>query len=253
MQIAAIDFVLAHVVQDDGYYTLWRVYISALIPDIAWLSSRHKHALPTTSSFNCYGDAGVQPPPNHDKLEKDTQKEVTHMLVAGCNKTRLSVDLRDRFRNAFLDVYQPAGCKPCDTMKKTHQGRGKDHGPAQPLRTATDDALASSNSVGSVRWKRRHTVQCLFRGGAENVPESDGPRGTPHMTGDEMVMNPDGETKEAEMQRIDSLNGTITIPNSAPSSSLSGLIDSLHTRTSLQHVVYGHERCFADFIAPLRY
>ncbi|TBU52575.1 hypothetical protein BD310DRAFT_831898 [Dichomitus squalens] len=169
-------------------------------------------------------------------------------------QNRRSTDLRDRFRNAFPDLYQAAGYKPRNTTKKTYKGSGgRDHGPAQPLRAATDDALASSSSTGPVRRKRRHTDQGLFRGGTKSVPESanvsededssddedgpapfpqDGPGGTPHMTGDEMVMSPDGETKEVEMQMLDSLNDTLTIPDFIPSSSLSELTDSSQTWSS---------------------
>ena len=81
-----------------------------------------------------------------------------------------------------------------------------------------------------MRRKRKHTDQGLFRGGTKSVLESanvsedeessdedDGPvpflrdvavsmSGTPHTTADEMVMSPDGETKEVEMQTLDALN-----------------------------------------------
>ena len=128
---------------------------------------------------------------------------------------------------------------------------------AQPMRAATDDALASSSSTGPVRRKRRHTDQGLFRGGTKSVPESanvsedeessdedDGPApflrdvvvggmsGTPHTTADEMVMSPDGETKEVEMQTLDALNDTLVNPDFTPGSSLSEVTDSSQTWSS---------------------
>ena len=130
---------------------------------------------------------------------------------------------------------------------------------AQPMRAATDDALTSSSSTGPVRRKRRHTDQGLFRGGTKSVPESanvsedeessdedDGPApflrdvaggiggmsGTPHTTADEMVMSPDGETKEVEMQTLDALNDTLVNPDFTPGSSLSEVTDSSQTWSS---------------------
>ncbi|TBU51498.1 hypothetical protein BD310DRAFT_953241 [Dichomitus squalens] len=236
MSIAAIYFMLSHIAQDDGCCkadlalsdALWQAYISALTLDVVRLSSHHKHPLPAASSFTCYGDnsagsdAGVQPPPNRGKPEKNPWKkwtmEETHMLVAGVLRSRViqCTNLRDRLRNASPDCYQAVGYKRSNTTKKTYEGsEGKDHRPAQPLRTATDDTLTSSSSTGPVRRKRR--------GSTKSVPESDSPGGTPHMTGDELVTSPDGETKELEMH-----------------SPLSELTDSSHLR-----VVYGHEHCLA--------
>ncbi|TBU37143.1 hypothetical protein BD309DRAFT_1084857 [Dichomitus squalens] len=117
-------------------------------------------------------------------------------------------NLRDRLRNASPDCYQAVGYKRSNTTKKTYEGsEGKDHRPAQPLRTATDDTSRQAAQQGP--------------GSTKSVPESvnvsededslddedrpapvsqNSPGGTPHMTGDELVMSPDGETKELKMQ-----------------------------------------------------
>ena len=80
-------------------------------------------------------------------------------------QNRRSTDLRDRFRNAFPDLYEAAGYKPRASAKKK---RGDI---PQPMRAATDDQLSSTSSTGPIR-KRRHTTQGLFRGGTKSVPES---------------------------------------------------------------------------------
>ncbi|KAL4248780.1 hypothetical protein ABKN59_008370 [Abortiporus biennis] len=84
-------------------------------------------------------------------------------------QNRRSTDLRDRFRNAFPDLYQAAGYKPRQNTKKKKQ----DGDVASPIRAATDDQLTiGRSSLGPVRSKRRHTTQGLFRGGTKSVPES---------------------------------------------------------------------------------
>ncbi|KAH9916411.1 uncharacterized protein BXZ73DRAFT_105849 [Epithele typhae] len=150
-------------------------------------------------------------------------------------QNRRSTDLRDRFRNAFPDLYQAAGYKPRNTTKK------KRDTPPQPARAATDDALAMSSSAGPVRRKRRHTDQGLFRGGTKSVPESanvsedeessedeDGPapffKESASQT-DEM-MSPAPTTTEVEMQTLDSLNDTLTIPDWTPSQTWSSGVDT---------------------------
>ncbi|KAH8101242.1 hypothetical protein BXZ70DRAFT_1064312 [Cristinia sonorae] len=105
-------------------------------------------------------------------------------------QNRRSTDLRDRFRNAFPELYQAAGYKPRLSAKKKKE-LGLD-GPAepsastmiiesprkikargQPVRAATDDQLSMGrDGLGPVRRKRRHTTQGLFRGGTKSVPES---------------------------------------------------------------------------------
>ncbi|KAF4588468.1 hypothetical protein EYR40_010019 [Pleurotus pulmonarius] len=111
---------------------------------------------------------------------------------------RRSTDLRDRFRNAFPDLYQAAGYKPRAASTKK---REKDVAPSTPsstsvgitpddvetiidpagtitaqntwrrpaiplpMRAATDDQIPES---GPVRRRRR----ALFRGGTKSVPQS---------------------------------------------------------------------------------
>ena len=153
-------------------------------------------------------------------------------------QNRRSTDLRDRFRNAFPDLYQAAGYKPRNATKK------KRDIPAQPTRAATDDALAMSSSAGPVRRKRRHTDQGLFRGGTKSVPESanvsededssDDEDASPSFLKDgpasqmEETMSP--MLNEVEMQTLDSLNDTLSIPDFVPSS-LSEMTDSSQSQT----------------------
>ncbi|KAH0579531.1 hypothetical protein H2248_002385 [Termitomyces sp. 'cryptogamus'] len=81
---------------------------------------------------------------------------------------RRSTDLRDRFRNAFPELYQAAGYKPRNLSKKRQLTDEK----ALPVRAATDDQLSMS-TTGPVRSRRRaHTSQGLFRGGTKSVPQS---------------------------------------------------------------------------------
>lgn len=127
-------------------------------------------------------------------------------------QNRRSTDLRDRFRNAFPELYMAAGYKPRLSAKKKRMGEGTFGmgiciGPAasggtvveglapqaigsgsldvvalsggqterrgHPVRAATDDQLTiGRNGLGPVRRKRRHTTQGLFRGGTKSVPES---------------------------------------------------------------------------------
>ena len=79
-------------------------------------------------------------------------------------QNRRSTDLRDRFRNAFPNLYQAAGYKP-RTNKKKLDG---------PIRAATDDQLSMSTStIGPTRPRRRaQTSQGLLRGGIKSVPQS---------------------------------------------------------------------------------
>ncbi|KIL64371.1 hypothetical protein M378DRAFT_595224 [Amanita muscaria Koide BX008] len=93
-------------------------------------------------------------------------------------KNRRSTDLRDRFRNAFPDLYQAAGYKPRNSARKKqllHQelhSSGQSSLPKSPVRAATDDQLSMSNT-GPVRSRRRsHTTHGLFRGGTKSVPQS---------------------------------------------------------------------------------
>ncbi|KAI0092369.1 hypothetical protein BDY19DRAFT_884381 [Irpex rosettiformis] len=85
-------------------------------------------------------------------------------------QNRRSTDLRDRFRNAWPDLYARAGYKPrAAVVKKKKTGR------VHPVRAATDDQLPTTSATGGpIRRKRRHTTQGfgLFRGGTKSVPES---------------------------------------------------------------------------------
>lgn len=79
---------------------------------------------------------------------------------------RRSTDLRDRFRNAFPELYQAAGYKPRNASKKRLLADA-----ALPVRAATDDQLSMS-TTGPVRSRRRaHTSQGLLRGGTKSVPQ----------------------------------------------------------------------------------
>lgn len=156
-------------------------------------------------------------------------------------QNRRSTDLRDRFRNAFPDLYQAAGYKPRNTTKKKRDQL------AQPTRAATDDSLASTSAAGPVRRKRRHTDQGIFRGGTKSVPESanvsededssdddEGPASflkealssAPAPPTEEVPMTPDANLQEVDMQTHDSLDDTVTIPDFNPGSSLSEMTDS---------------------------
>jgi len=78
-------------------------------------------------------------------------------------QNRRSTDLRDRFRNAFPDLYQAAGYKPRSASKKKLEGMG--------VIRAADDQL--STTAGPVRSRRRaQTSQGLLRGGTKSVPQS---------------------------------------------------------------------------------
>ncbi|KAF8809935.1 hypothetical protein BYT27DRAFT_7209875 [Phlegmacium glaucopus] len=79
-------------------------------------------------------------------------------------QNRRSTDLRDRFRNAFPNLYQAAGYKPRSNKKKLDG----------PVRAATDDQLSmSTTSIGPIRPRRRaQTSQGLLRGGTKSVPQS---------------------------------------------------------------------------------
>ncbi|TFK62088.1 hypothetical protein BDN72DRAFT_903520 [Pluteus cervinus] len=82
-------------------------------------------------------------------------------------QNRRSTDLRDRFRNAFPELYQAAGYKPRNASRKKLAD-----GARVPIRAATDDQLTMS-TTGPVRSRKRaHTSSGLFRGGTKSVPQS---------------------------------------------------------------------------------
>ncbi|KIM37824.1 hypothetical protein M413DRAFT_256733 [Hebeloma cylindrosporum] len=78
-------------------------------------------------------------------------------------QNRRSTDLRDRFRNAFPDLYQAAGYKPRSATKRKK---------LDGVLRAADDQL--STTAGPVRSRRRAktTSQGLLRGGTKSVPQS---------------------------------------------------------------------------------
>ncbi|VDB95382.1 unnamed protein product [Peniophora sp. CBMAI 1063] len=78
-------------------------------------------------------------------------------------QNRRSTDLRDRFRNAFPELYQAAGYKPRTAPKKKNST-----GP-EP-RAVTDEQIPTES--GPARRKRRHTTQGFLRGGTKSVPLS---------------------------------------------------------------------------------
>lgn len=83
-------------------------------------------------------------------------------------QNRRSTDLRDRFRNAFPELYQAAGYKPRNAAKK----KPTVDGVSLPTRSATDDQLSMS-STGPVRRNRgSRTKQGFLRGGTKSVPQS---------------------------------------------------------------------------------
>jgi hypothetical protein len=103
------------------------------------------------------------------------------------DQARRSTDLRDRFRNAFPELYQAAGYKPRNAVSsgakvKTKKSFGKQggRGPGIGVRAATDDQLAMSSTgagmemdaAGPVRSRRRAHTTGLLRGGTKSVPQS---------------------------------------------------------------------------------
>ncbi|KAF9007152.1 hypothetical protein BDQ17DRAFT_261832 [Cyathus striatus] len=129
-------------------------------------------------------------------------------------QNRRSTDLRDRFRNAFPELYQAAGYKPrsgakyrassgCGPAKVEEGDLGLEKAPAAPgrgrKRSATDDAevglgltsTSGSFGIGPVRSSRRRaaTSQGLLRGGTKSVPQSTA------CSEDEDSDNADGEFK----------------------------------------------------------
>ncbi|KAJ7572661.1 hypothetical protein C8J56DRAFT_874906 [Mycena floridula] len=87
------------------------------------------------------------------------------------DQNRRSTDLRDRFRNAFPELYEAAGYKP----------RNKKMG--GPVRSATDDTQVGMSS--GPRRKRRNTSQGLLRGGTKSVPQSTAPSEDEDSSGEE--------------------------------------------------------------------
>ena len=112
---------------------------------------------------------------------------------------RRSTDLRDRFRNAFPDLYEAAGYKPRPASKKK---RIVD--PISPLRATADDQIPSVCLVGPSRRKRANTNEGLFRRGTKSVPQSatnsDDETSGDEMDGDLSVIRPSGTGKRRASQ-----------------------------------------------------
>ncbi|EGN92622.1 hypothetical protein SERLA73DRAFT_172732 [Serpula lacrymans var. lacrymans S7.3] len=159
-------------------------------------------------------------------------------------QNRRSTDLRDRFRNAFPELYQAAGYKPRNTAKKK-----RDNGMQLPIRAATDDQLTMNHSMGGPTKKRRaQTRQGLYRGGTKSVPESatcsededssgaeeeDGhmfklPSMPTQVYQFDDITSPSDGLAEMDMETIDPLSEPLSIPEYMPSGSqsLSELTDS---------------------------
>ncbi|KAF9221773.1 hypothetical protein BS17DRAFT_710461 [Gyrodon lividus] len=164
-------------------------------------------------------------------------------------QNRRSTDLRDRFRNAFPELYQAAGYKPRNAPKKKRDG-----GVHLPLRAATDDQLPTSSSqIGPTR-KKRSSRQGILRGGTKSVPESTSSENEDSSAGEEEgsgrlfkcppitteTSHPDDAPSSAEpfadmdMETIDPLSEPLSIPDFMPSAthSLSELTDSSQSQTN---------------------
>ena len=114
---------------------------------------------------------------------------------------RRSTDLRDRFRNAFPDLYEAAGYKPRPASKKK---RIVD--PISPLRAATDEQIPPACLVGPSRRKRANTNEGLFRRGTKSVPQSatnsDDESSGDEMDGDLLDVRPSGTGKRRASQPL---------------------------------------------------
>ncbi|KAL1753745.1 hypothetical protein FB107DRAFT_217136 [Schizophyllum commune] len=82
-------------------------------------------------------------------------------------QNRRSTDLRDRFRNAYPELYEAAGYKPRNASTRRRPQAG------DPIRAATDDQLAMSSTGPTRRRRRAHTSQGFLRGGTKSVPQSN--------------------------------------------------------------------------------
>ena len=113
---------------------------------------------------------------------------------------RRSTDLRDRFRNAFPELYEAAGYKPRPVSKKK---RIADH---ISIRAATDDQIPSVCLVGPSRRKRANTNEGLFRRGTKSVPQSatnsDDETSGDDMDGDLLDVRPSGTGKRRASQPL---------------------------------------------------
>ncbi|TFK50587.1 hypothetical protein OE88DRAFT_1681591 [Heliocybe sulcata] len=146
---------------------------------------------------------------------------------------RRSTDLRDRFRNAFPELYEAAGYKPRRSAKK------KMGEPGFPVRAATDDQLVTTSSVGAVRRKRAYTNEGFYRGGTKSVPESVANSEDEDSSGDEDeqdVLSPNPPPTSLMQLTFDSPNQQ---PNESPDSvPEADMLDSLADPLS-GHDIFG--------------
>ncbi|KAH9064414.1 hypothetical protein EDB87DRAFT_1785304 [Lactarius vividus] len=164
-------------------------------------------------------------------------------------QNRRSTDLRDRFRNAFPDLYQAAGYKPRNSAKKKLSAAA---------RAATDEHLHASRETGPARRKRRYTTQGFLRGGTKSVPLSPNGSEEEDSSGDDdddeyvpkyaskRVSNPESMkhmVQQATQQQslepfrdvgitsLDSATEPLAIPEFLSSASQSDMTDSSHSQT----------------------
>ena len=113
---------------------------------------------------------------------------------------RRSTDLRDRFRNAFPELYEAAGYKPRPVSKK------KRIVDSISVRAVTDDQIPSVRLVGPSRRKRANTNEGLFRRGTKSVPQSarnsDDETSGDEMDGDLLDVRPNGTGKRRASQPL---------------------------------------------------
>lgn len=147
---------------------------------------------------------------------------------------RRSTDLRDRFRNAFPELYEAAGYKPRRAVKK------KKGDPGFPVRAATDDQLVTSSSGGAVRRKRAYTTEGLYRGGTKSVPESVANSEDEDSSGEEDeqdVMSPDPPSTSNTQLSPDKSSDAQQVASPDPSPE-TDMIDSLADPLS-SHDIFG--------------
>ena len=157
-------------------------------------------------------------------------------------QNRRSTDLRDRFRNAFPELYQAAGYKPRNAAKKKNSDVG-----LLLVRAATDDQLAMNTVAGPKRRRRAHTSQGLLRGGTKSVPQSAAcsededssggedeteqiykamPPFKDHTPQPEHLRPSSDLVAEMDLETVDPLSEPLTIPDFLHSSSQSEITDS---------------------------
>jgi hypothetical protein len=176
-------------------------------------------------------------------------------------QNRRSTDLRDRFRNAFPDLYQAAGYKPRNASKK----KRREDGSWLPARAATDDQLGMGTTAGPVRRRRAQTTHGLFRGGTKSVPESttcsededssggEEESGSPFkkpapIMADHATPQPEEQLSscepfpEMEMYTIDQLSDPLHIPDFTPNSSqpISEIADSAQSWAHLDNSIHSN-------------